>query len=198
MKAERIILYLTFLGLFLLRPSKIQSAQAEGKGFYPPDILDMYSSHKGQPIASIGLSQSELRYVLSVVRRNDMVVEGRLQSTTALEKELLARRVDMGEGANNGLVVLGANGLCGGTGNCISCFFRRSHGKWQLVLDGPLAGAFAFIPPKHTGLLNLLLITHLGGGEAPTDIWKFNGTRYELAKSYCTRDDGLAVEGKCP
>ena len=105
MMAERIYLLLAFNGFFLAPLSKLQSAQETKKGFHLPDIVDMYSSHQGQAITAIGLSQNELTDVLSTVLRYDFVKQSDVRSPTALKKELLTRHVDMGEGANNGLVV---------------------------------------------------------------------------------------------
>jgi hypothetical protein len=202
MVAGRIYLLLALNGFFLAPLSKLQSAQETKKGFHLPDILDMYSSHQGQLITAIGLSQNELTEVLSTVLRYDFVKESDVRSPTALKKELLARHVDMGEGANNGLVVQGTSELCGGTGNCVTWFFRKSGAKWQLL---PLArryppdsAAFAFISPKHNGLLDLVLVRHMSADDAPVDVWQFNGAKYELVKSYCSHGDGRTIAGKCP
>jgi hypothetical protein len=41
-------------------------------------------------------------------------------------------------------------------------------------------------------------MTHMSADDAPTDIWQFNGVKYELVESYCTHSSGAAVMGKCP
>jgi hypothetical protein len=198
----RISLLRALSAFFFSALSNAQPAQ-DTNGFRPPALNEMYSSHEGQPITEIGLTQGELKYVLSIVRRNVMVVNEKLKSTSVLERELLARRVDMGQGVTNGLVVQGSKDLCG-DGNCITWFFRRSHAKWQPLFfvtsnfSEFSVGMFAFLPPKHSGLFNLLLMTHMSADDAPTDIWQFNGVKYELVESYCTHSSGAAVMGKCP
>jgi hypothetical protein len=194
MRNERIAFLLAVCGLFFVPPAKAQSVPKTTKRFHPPPIEDMYVSWKGQPITEIGLSPRELTDVLSKVLRTGMDDED-LRSPAALKKELQARHVEMGYGADNGLVVNGRSELCGGTGNCATWFFRRSQAKWRLVLDGSWPAAFAFIPPKHSGLLDLVLVMHLNAGEAPTDVWQFNGIRYQLVKSYCWYSSGQTEEG---
>jgi hypothetical protein len=49
--------------------------------------------------------------------------------------------------------------LCGASGNCATWFFRRSHAKWQLLLDGFWV-RLLFIKPRPNGLLGLALVVH--------------------------------------
>jgi hypothetical protein len=200
MRTKRIAFLLAVCGPLSVPPAKTQTAQEATQPFRPPPIQDMYVSWEGQPIGEIGLKPKEMTDLLSTLlstSRHGPVAD--LRSPDALEKEVLARHVDMGEGAENGLDVHGRGQLCGASGNCATWLFRRSHATtWQLVLDEQWPGAFAFIPPKHNRLSNLVLVMHLSADEAPTDIWQFNGTKFERLKSYCSYGDGKTVEGKCP
>lgn len=198
MRAKRIAFLLAVCGPFFVPLTKTQTVQETARAFRPPPIQDMYVSWEGQPIAEIGLKPKELADVLSIVlstSKHGPVSDFR--SPSALEEKLLARHVDMGEGTNKGLDVHGRGLLCGASGNCPTWFFRRPHAKWELVLGGQWPGAFAFIPPKHNGLLDLVLIAHMSAGEAPTDVWQFNGTLFERTKSYCSYGDGRVLEGGC-
>jgi hypothetical protein len=183
-------------GLLLVSLTKEQSVPETTKNFHPPPIEDMLLAHEGEPITEIGLSPDELTDVISKVLLSPNLKRLH-QSPTGLREGLLARHVDLGDGVNNGLVLNGPTELCGASGNCGTWFFHGWHTKWQLVFDG-FSGAFAFITPKHHGLSGLVLVVHMNAAEAPTDIWQFNGTRYELVQSYCWYSSGPIVEGKCP
>lgn len=198
MRTKTIIFLVAVCGSFFIPSGETQTAQEAPQTFRPPPIRDMYVSWEGQPIAELGLKPNDLNDVLSIVlstSKHGPVAD--LRSPAALKKELLARHVDMGEGSDKGLDVHGRGELCGAAGNCATWFFRRSHGKWQLVLGGQWPGAFAFIPPKHNGLSELVLVMHLSADQAPTDVWQFNGTEFERLKSYCSYGDGRIVEGNC-
>jgi hypothetical protein len=198
MRSKTIAFLLAVCSTLVFAWAKTLMAQKESHSFRPPPVREMYVSWRGQPIAEIGLKPSDLNAVLSTVLVGITHGAGwNLRTPSALEKELLARYVDMGEGAANGLDVHGKDILCGASGNCGTWFFRRSRGKWQLVLDGQEPAAFAFVQPKHDGLLDLVLLVHLSADEAPTDVWQFNGTKFELLKSYCSHGDGRTEEGKC-
>jgi hypothetical protein len=199
MTTKRLTFLLVAYGAFFIPLAKTKTAQEAPQTFRPPPIRDMYVSWEGQPIGEIGLKPRELTDMLSRLLSTLSHGAGAdLRSPAALEKKLLARHVDMGEGVDKGLDVHGRDELCGASGNCATWFFRRSHEKWILVLGGTWPGAFAFIPPKHNGLLDLVLVMHLSAAEAPTDVWQFNGTKFELLKSYCMDGDGQSQEGKCP
>ncbi len=140
-----------------------------------------YSSHSGQTLASMGLSEGEIARITEISGVDASAV--------------LARHVDMGEGADNGLAVQG-NGLdlCGATGNCASWFFRKAGGQWQLAApDSPGLGEstgvfvamFAFVPPKHNGFFEMILMNHLSVAEYPFEVWWFDGTKYVPRAGYC-------------
>lgn len=151
-----------------------------------------YVSHDDKPIIEVGLNKKEISALLTKIGFD--------------EHELSARRVDMGEGIEKGLVVQGKDyNLCG-SGGCQTWFFRKVNGKWEpLVGDwGPdldtLVGAFAFLPPKHNGLDELIVMTHLSAGRAPVEVWWFDKgkQKYLSNDSYCW--DGVeekAPEGPC-
>jgi hypothetical protein len=199
MRTKRIAILLAVCGPFFVPLTESQTAQEATHTFRPPPIQDMYVSWEGQPISEIGLKPTELNDMLStLISTGKHGAVGDLRSPAALKEQLLARHVDMGEGSDKGLDVHGRGQLCGASGNCATWFFRRSDSKWLLVLGGPWPGAFAFIPPKHNGLFDLVLLNHLSADEAPTDVWQFNGTKFQRFKSYCSYGDGRTEEGNCP
>lgn len=145
-------------------------------------------SHKGTPISQIGLGQKEVSTILSKVGVD--------------AKAVLAWRVDMGEGGENGLVVQGNDDLCGATGNCQTWFFRKVDRDWQPLTGdwGPdpdtLVAAFAFLPPKHNGLDELVIVTHPGRVE----VWWYDKAKQKYLSNdvYCWQgNNDEAIEGKC-
>jgi len=187
MVVQRVTVLLTLCGLLVAPSVTTQSTTQKSCG--PPPMESMYTSHEGTAITSIGLSESEMREVISEVLRRDFVREMGITSADDLKSELLARNVDMGEGSASGLVVQGQEKLCGATGNCIAWFFRRGKGSLQSLGLGreypPDAAAFAFLPPKHKGLSDLVVERNDGGGIISTFVWQFNGSDYEPMQSFC-------------
>lgn len=150
------------------------------------------TSHQGQPIGSIGLSEEEVSSILGMAGVDAKVV--------------LARHVDMGEGADNGLVLAGSDiSVCGATGNCATWFFRKVAGKWQFVVSGEGPGGdssmftdiFGFVPPKHNGLFEMITMANVSAGESPFAVWWFDGTKYTVHASYCSYGDRQITEGGC-
>lgn len=154
---------------------------------------NQHVTDKGRKITEIGLNRKDLAEILSEVRIS--------------RNAILARRVDMGEGTQNGLVV-SATGpdWCGASGNCATWFFRKANGKWKPLRGdwGPDldtgSAAFAFIGPKRGGLDQLIIETAWRAGEANVEVWWFDEPKHEYMSNnnYCWDGNrSKALEGQC-
>jgi hypothetical protein len=120
-----------------------------------------------------------------------------------MEEELIATHLDFGEGAENGLVVQGSEKLCGATGNCQMWFFRKVAEKWLLIGiggndDETSASMFAAVPPKHGGLFEVILGSHLSSSEAAFGLFWFDGMNFVEHGTYCRYDEtGEVLAGAC-
>ena len=154
---------------------------------------NQHITDNGRNIAEIGLNRKDVAEILSEVRIS--------------RNAILAHRVDMGEGIQNGLVV-SATGpdWCGASGNCATWFFRKADGKWQPLRGdwGPdldtLSAALAFVRPKRGGLDQLIIETAWRAGEANVEVWWFDEPKHEYLSNnnYCW--DGVqskAPRGRC-
>lgn len=120
------------------------------------------------------------------------------------ESNFRAEHIDLGEGAENGLAVLGnyeyPSVLCGGTGNCATWFLRKVVNQWNLIIGrppdrtierpesrcanartcepAPWPAAFVLLEGKHNGLKDIAFATNRGGLQMGYEVWEFNGTRY--------------------
>ena len=119
------------------------------------------------------------------------------------EEELIAIHLDLGEGIQNGLVVQGSENLCGATGNCAMWFFRKIGGKWKPLHfedegGGTVASMFEAVPPKHSGLYELILGSHMNAFEIPYAQYWYDGKTYVLHQSYCEYSEtGEVLAGDC-
>jgi hypothetical protein len=160
---------------------------------------DMYGTHEGRPVADIGLDQNEISTLLSMALAAGLGKDD-MRSPAALRKELLARRVDMGEGADHGLVLQGNDRLCGGTGNCATWFFRKEGTDWKLLEPknyAPQVSEFGFLSLKHNDLNDLVVAYQDSSGTETIELLEFNGSVYESKESFCQRGDGFLVLGEC-
>ncbi len=168
--------------------------------FQAPEHLT--AATDGAPILRSGLSQREVSQIVSAIMKAgpDGLPEDVMDSATALRKYLLVFRVNMGEGAQHGLVVSGGQGdlspLCGVTGNCPIWLFRNSGDQWIQVGNAG-GGGFAFVSPKHNGLRDLVVHWGLGGGESSFTRLEFDGTAYRGVANYCSRGRDEVLEGQC-
>ena len=150
-----------------------------------------YPSHEGKSVTTLGLNHAEISSVLA--------------SAGMRQQSVLARRVDMGEGAEHGLVIQGNDyNLCGGTGNCSTWFFRKIGAKWAPVKGdwGPdpdvYTSAFAFLPPKRHGLYELVVMTHESSDDAAIEVLWFDGKQYRSNQDYCWHpQENKIVGGPC-
>jgi hypothetical protein len=160
-------------------------------------IAGSYSSHQGTKIGQIGLSEAEISPVLALLgAEKELRDESGGPTREWFEVEFLARRLDMGEGPDNGLLLQGTQTLCGVTGNCQMWLFRKVNGKWTIVLDDALSAAFKFAPPKHNGLFELMVMGHGSAASTPLSVLWFDGTKYAEHTRYCVVQDHLE-EGDC-
>lgn len=184
-------------------PDDYHKLFADGTESGPPALAfdlttfqqNSHASHDGYPLDRAGLSEGEIASVVALIGVDADQVQ--------------ARRVDMGEGLENGLVVQGNSiGLCGATGNCDTWFLRKSGGMWQFAVSTNGSGAesgfyvavFAFVPPKHNGLFEMITMGRGGGFQYPFEVWWFDGTKYAPHAGYCWYPGpgkGQVVEGDC-
>ena len=154
---------------------------------------NMYSSHGGRPISDLALSQQEISDLLSMVLSTGLDDED-MRSAAALRKELDGRHIDMGEGADKGLILQGTHTLCGATGNCATWLFRRAGTTWKLLgprNSAPLAASFGFTATKHNNLRNLVIFNNTSAGSGTVEVWQFNGTVYESKECYSQEGSSL-------
>jgi len=152
-----------------------------------------FITHDGSKITELGLSHVDIAEISSVVKVSP--------------DEILGRRVDIGDGTKNGLVVsANTSVLCGASGNCAMWLFCRIKGKWRPLRGdwGPdlytESAAFAFVQPQQGGLDQLVLLNHWRAGEANVEVWWFDQAKQEYFSNnnYCW--DGAATkahEGEC-
>ena len=162
----------------------------------------MHGSHQ-----SVGISERDLdnetvaELIAMTIGKGDADKE--MLGDTDPEEELLATHLDMGEGRENGLVVQGSENLCGATGNCAMWFLRKIDGKWKLLKFededfGTLVSMFEAVPPKHSGLYELILGSHFNAFEVPfVQLW-FDGKKYVVHQTYCRYNEtGEVLAGDC-
>jgi hypothetical protein len=189
-------------GLFAI-PDEYHKLFADGTESGPPAIAfdltafqqNSHASHEGDPLDRVGLSEGDVASVTALIG--------------VAPDQALARRIDMGEGLENGLVIQGnGNELCGATGNCDTWFLRKSAGEWQFSVStngsrpesGMYVAMFGFVPPKHNGLLEMITIGRGGGFQYPFEVWWFDGAKYAPHADYCWYPGpgkGQVVEGGC-
>ena len=161
----------------------------------------MHGSHQSAGISEGDLDDPTVAEIIGTIAGKggeDM------PTTKDMEEELLATHLDLGEGAENGLVVQGSEKLCGATGNCQMWFFRKLAGKWTQVKfeddegSGVLASMYAAVAPKHDGLYELILGSHFNAFEVPlAQLW-FDGKKYVLHQTYCRYNEtGEVLAGAC-
>lgn len=100
------------------------------------------------------------------------------------ESELRVRRVSLGEAG--GLVVRGANLLCGGTGNCETWVFRRVDEKWLNMFEreAPIVSVIGFDRAAASGIKNLLVSANSSAAKESWILWKFDGKFYRASACY--------------
>jgi hypothetical protein len=165
-----------------------------------------------QTLEDMQLSEPEKRSLLASVVTTDGsdadLISCDKHGGCLQESDLRAQHIDLGEGSQNGLVVLGHYKpgdfvLCGPTGNCETVLFRKAGAEWKPIIGkppdrtielsdtrcsnartcepAPWAAAFALLESRHEGLRDIALVEVYRGQGLSYTVWEFNGTRYVLA-----------------
>jgi hypothetical protein len=124
-------------------------------------------------LAASHLSQKEIRQVI------DEVEQSAFDTPDSWEKELLARRVDLG--GRPGLAVRGSNLLCGGTGNCQTWIFQKVNDKWISLFPPdkvPVVESIRLGPHVTAGIKDLTVSTNSSAQDAQTVTYSFDGKFY--------------------
>jgi hypothetical protein len=122
-------------------------------------------------LAASRLSAKEVRQIIKTVERSAF------DTPDSWDKELTVRRVDLGSAP--GLVVRGANILCGATGNCQMWVFRNANDEWiSLLDDAPIAESFQLGPTITRGIKDFTIVANVSAEKSSRVIYKYDGRVY--------------------
>lgn len=99
------------------------------------------------------------------------------------ENELLARRIDLGNGP--GVLAQGTELPCGGTGNCEIFVFRKMNGKWISLFGSngaPIGESFQFGPGVTHGIKDLAISSNSSAEAGKHTVYAFDGEVYKEVK----------------
>gem|GEM_PF-318771 len=160
----------------------VTESNAKNKSFHTPDRHDMFAVNEGSNIEELDLSDGESAQIVSVIQGGMPRDMASAKSADAMKAQLLVRRVNIGEGAQNGLAVV-IKYFCNAKNNdCSPVLFRKVGAEWKLVDwsgDGPEAARFTFVGPTHKGLYDLVVEKSMNGGKVLTQVWRYNGKAYK-------------------
>jgi hypothetical protein len=161
----------------------------------------MFATNEGPHIDDLGLSDSEVALVVAVMQSGMPRNLASAKSVDAMKAQMFVRRVDMGDGEQNGLAVVIKN-FCSNNGkNCMLILFHKSGSEWKLmdwVGDGPEAALFSFTGPAHSGLNDLVVNEYVTGGKFQTNVWRYNGKAYKNTGVDLVQSDSRAFGKEVP
>jgi hypothetical protein len=98
--------------------------------------------------------------------------------------ELRVRRLSLGD--TDGLVIQGTKLLCGGTGNCQTWVFRRSHERWISMFQhqAPIISSFGFADKTTHGVRDLAMLAHASAETTACSVFAFDGNFYRETECY--------------
>lgn len=152
-------------------------ALAAGLILAGPPAPQMQSLGPKDTWAAAKLSAAEIKEITSEVEQSAS------DTPDSWEKELLVRRIDLGNGP--GIVAQGTSLLCGGTGNCQVFVLRKTNGKWVSLFgsnDAPIAESFQFGPGVTHGIKDLTISMNSSAETSARTMYKFDGTLYRAVK----------------
>jgi hypothetical protein len=161
-------------------------AAAPSTNLHPPaDWLPALSDN--ETFAAARLTSTEQQQIF------DQVQATSFDTPDSWIVELRVRRISLGD--TDGLLIRGAQLLCGGTGNCQTWLFRRSNQRWSNMFDGqaPVVASVGFV--KQTKKVNnVVAIVHVSAGAASWVQFTFDGRFYrEVSRGSDDLRLGLSV-----
>lgn len=145
--------------------------------FACPAFAQMQSLGPKDTWAAAKLSAEEAEQVIAAVEQSAF------DTPESWEKELLVRRVDLGNGP--GIVARGTRLLCGATANCQIFVLRKVNGKWASLFggtDAPVAEGFQFGPGLTHGIKDLTISANLSAEASKHTVYAFDGEVYHEVK----------------